>query len=982
MKFRNRNKYLIQLSGPDKQMVRIEPGKEYDLPEFFTRYCPKYLVKIKDRPQPKAKAQPSHTLTPVRHKSAKKIIPAEPVDIESIKQHEPETKARPRNVATPPQRAKKYKAKRGMVREHNKLIDNSNNDKIVNKHVITRVRGNRRQVVGSAGRSSPQLVYRSFIENNPTSISNNIGVGILSYNRPESLLRLLNSIEKHTNLLKTTVFVSDESNRYDSRMRNMMKEKPWVVFMQHSQRLGIAGNANRLLRCLSRFKYKLLLNDDVEVVSKGWDSFYFDAMRRADMHHFCYRQHGVYGANAQTEHRASVNGVNIKTVQEKPHGAVMALDDVAFDTVGFFDESFGLYGMEHVDWSNRVSLSKIQMSGFHDVCGSNRFFKIHPESSSVENQERLRSLHNAKERLEWCINDVSRIKVDTSDKTNVDAISYIIPVRMSRDRNMAIKTVINNIKAQKYPHIEIILVEQDERRRIEELSCVRQLTETRESDKPFNKSMAFNVGVMGATHKKLILHDGDIIVPDSYTAKASALLNTFDSFHIGSNVLYLNQQSTQDATRNQEILSSYACERMVEYFEGGSLGCNKSAYLSIGGFCETFRGYGCEDCEFFSRLKDMTYMCDDRSENFVHLWHGRVGDWASDWKNNQRTQEELNKDPVQIRTNKIKKEFEDKYHMSTHEGTNVKTKKLRSKPKMLAWFNDGQNGFIDWFGGFVDIIFGNEKLFKDPLSVNPDIIYAEWMDFRRLDAWEGLKNEVPIIQWLGDCWGMNADHMITHNPKFTTHTFVVDYKSIEVAKEHGFDNVSWAQHGNEFWYKPLSLPYRWDIIFTGSSYADSQWPGHYFPLDNDRVKVVRALSKQFNMAVFGRNWHKVGIQASPYVDRPNVNELFAQSKIILCHDIVDIPGFTSERTFDAWAGSHCVLMKHMPDIESLGFADRENVIFYRDEDEAVKLAKYYLQHDDDRISIAQNGYKTFRQMKLSYTDRMKNVVSFSNPVNS
>jgi hypothetical protein len=47
----------------------------------------------------------------------------------------------------------------------------------------------------------------------------------------------------------------------------------------------------------------------------------------------------------------------------------------------------------------------------------------------------------------------------------------------------------------------------------------------------------------------------------------------------------------------------------------------------IGGFNEDFIGYGCEDCEFYYRLMGHGSFFGDRTEDFVHLWHGRSHGW-------------------------------------------------------------------------------------------------------------------------------------------------------------------------------------------------------------------------------------------------------------------------------------------------------------------------------------------------------------------
>ena len=223
-----------------------------------------------------------------------------------------------------------------------------------------------------------------------------VGVGILTYNRPNSLRRLIDSIATYRSN-SATIFVSDDGSTDPAQLAYLDELQSCGNIVVLGRQLGIAGNSNRLLHCLSPFRKKILLNDDVEILALGWEQFYFSAMQRTNFHHFCHRQPGVYGA-ARGD-RVMVNGIALNVVLSKPHGAVMALDDVAFAKVGYFDEQFGQYGMEHVDWSTRLSSSGLQPSGFFDVEGSDAYFLVHAEQSAVENRvgkfRRAKLLFNA-----------------------------------------------------------------------------------------------------------------------------------------------------------------------------------------------------------------------------------------------------------------------------------------------------------------------------------------------------------------------------------------------------------------------------------------------------------------------------------------------------------------------------------------------------------------------------------------------------------
>jgi GT2 family glycosyltransferase len=486
--------------------------------------------------------------------------------------------------------------------------------------------------VGHKASGNATKIFQQAIEDDIYPISNGIGIGILSYNRLGSIQRLVNSIRKYTNLHRTTVFISDESTSAD--VKEWLSQQTDVVYLLNNQRLGIAGNSNRLLRCLSRFKYKLLLNDDVEILSKGWDSFYFDAMRRSKMHHFCFRQLGIYGATGHDEAQSDHKGLHIKTIQDKPQGSVMAFDELAFETVGYFDERFGIYGTEHVDWSKRVIKSGIQTAGHHDVMGSEKYFKIWNEESAVE--DRTAHFIKSKEIYRKILAE-NKIYVQPTNASEVPSISVVIPCRMSPLRTSSIPTVINNIRAQRFPNIDILVIEQDKILRIADemvYPCRHKLAGAPPAT-PFNKAHAFNVGVSKAKYDKILLHDADIVVPGWYASKISKILDNYDSCHIGKQVLYLTLSSTNEVNQQQSLAHNKQCENAIDYFEGGSLAINKSAYIKIGGFDERFVGYGVEDCEFYQRIKECTKFSESRTVTMVHLWHDRTPGWDVLHKNNK-----------------------------------------------------------------------------------------------------------------------------------------------------------------------------------------------------------------------------------------------------------------------------------------------------------------------------------------------------------
>jgi hypothetical protein len=151
-----------------------------------------------------------------------------------------------------------------------------------------------------------------------------------------------------------------------------------------------------------------------------------------------------------------------------------------------------------------------------------------------------------------------------------------------------------------------------------------------------------------ATGDKIILHDADMLVVDGYTSEIYEILNRYDSCHIGKYVLYTSMAAADNINNLGYVDSESAIERVVEYYEGGSLAIKKDTYWGIGGFNEDYDGYGCEDCDFFSRMKS-TNMLDDRKHVLLHLWHPRAEGWDSHHIKNKELEHSLSAKPTEER---------------------------------------------------------------------------------------------------------------------------------------------------------------------------------------------------------------------------------------------------------------------------------------------------------------------------------------------
>lgn len=615
----NNNNHTVYLPGPDGRTIQIKSREKRHLNEFFDKYCSRGYISRVDEVKP-----PS-------------VIPSTKIN-QQVK----------RQVIT------KHQAKLPIQRV-------VNNAKPLVKSIV---KDNNKLIGRTTGQNANQALANSLTKYSYT-ISNNVAVGILSYNRVNCLKRLVSSILENTDLRRTMIFISDDASTdpatvaYLDELIDKYSDK--FVVLKNNQRLGIAGNTNRLLNCLQRFKYSLLLNDDVEILNFGWDTFYFDMMQRTGFKHYIYRQEGVYGA--QLGDQVSIAGVAHYKNTAKPHGAVLALTYECIKSVGYFNMAFGLYGMEHVDWSTRVYEAKLQPDGYFDVEGSDKYFRIHREPTSLDNKSEL--LKQAREVYE----NRKPGYVGCPKECEVPKISYVIPCR-NIDRGGAIRTVIDGIRSQMFPNIEIIIVEHDSANNIDvdKLQPVKYALVLEQS--PFNKSKAFNLGVSMATSPYVVLHDADMIVAKNYTSTVYNKLQECEACHLGCTVIYTNRNATDEIIANGIIDTSTNCDRVVGYYEGGSLACHTKVYWRIGGFNEDFVGYGCEDTEFYNRLSKNSKWLENRTFDLVHLWHSRTDGWQECHNKNKILESKLYALPMSTRVNSQYTQLKPKYNQLITEAIN------------------------------------------------------------------------------------------------------------------------------------------------------------------------------------------------------------------------------------------------------------------------------------------------------------------------
>jgi hypothetical protein len=165
---------------------------------------------------------------------------------------------------------------------------------------------------------------------------------------------------------------------------------------------------------------------------------------------------------------------------------------------------------------------------------------------------------------------------------------------------------LRNLAGQSGVAFECIVVEQSVAPEIERFlpSWVRYVhTPLPRPDLPYCRSWAFNVAVREARSDILVFHDNDVLIPERFAHEAAERVAEGYSFvDLKRFMFYLDA----DATARVFVTGAPPTgvpALVVQNLMGGNIVARRSAYEAIGGFDESYIGWGGEDNDFMDRAE-------------------------------------------------------------------------------------------------------------------------------------------------------------------------------------------------------------------------------------------------------------------------------------------------------------------------------------------------------------------------------------------
>lgn len=248
----------------------------------------------------------------------------------------------------------------------------------------------------------------------------------------------------------------------------------------------------------------------------------------------------------------------------------------------------------------------------------------------------------------------------SSENDKVPHVSFLIGHR-GLERLPLLLATLQTIAAQVGCRIECIVIEQDVDSQIKNAlpEWVRYVQAPLEDgETAYSRSRAFNVGARIARSPLLVLHDGDLLVPQDYAKEVYKLfLEGFEFINLKRFIFYLDQRSSGLLCTSGSIDHTVGFDAVVQNLVGGaSLAISKSSYFDIGGFDERFIGWGYEDIEFTDRAETLKRYAFDYLP-FIHLWHkAQKGKWTAAAPGLE-IYKKVSKIPVDIRIKELNKQI-------------------------------------------------------------------------------------------------------------------------------------------------------------------------------------------------------------------------------------------------------------------------------------------------------------------------------------
>lgn len=212
-----------------------------------------------------------------------------------------------------------------------------------------------------------------------------IGIGIVTYNRPDAATEVANAIvetldhEKYRYKLVCSLDQEDDSG-YEEVSKNF-------IGLVHKN-VGISVNKSIALMNLQECDHIFLFEDDFKPTKKGWDTLYLNVHRESGFGLFNYCPKWVSESHKGPKPTEKFPSGTV--VYEPTHVAqIMSITKTTMNKVGALDPKYIGYGFEHCDYTRRCIMTGLfPRNGFPFIRETYEYSEMLPIPNTTTDEER------------------------------------------------------------------------------------------------------------------------------------------------------------------------------------------------------------------------------------------------------------------------------------------------------------------------------------------------------------------------------------------------------------------------------------------------------------------------------------------------------------------------------------------------------------------------------------------------------------------
>jgi len=200
--------------------------------------------------------------------------------------------------------------------------------------------------------------------------------------------------------------------------------------------------------------------------------------------------------------------------------------------------------------------------------------------------------------------------------------------------------------------------------------------------------------------------------------------------------------------------------------------------------------------------------------------------------------------------------------------------------------------------------------------------------------------------------------------KVVDYIYITNKIHIKINEEKGLMNFEYmpCPTDPEVWkhYKSQKI---YDVVFIGNHNQVSRLP------------LLKKLSKEFNLKVFGFGWENTGLDFGQPAFGEEFSKVCSKAKIsvgIVDNKWVNLEANFSNRLINTLATGSFFITRYIPGLENI-FTNKKHLVWYNGEDELIELIKYYLINEKEREEIAIEGQKEVYK-KYTYEKSVRRIL--------